>query len=380
MQTAETTPATTPAPADTTGWRWTPDDITARCPHYTEEGRELLTWAITWCTHPEHPTPLAQFAHEIGYSENTLGKILNGRYTAPKTGELLPIPEPLLRSLRAWRRTALSRARLTRPKFTPTPTSRTIWQACDLARESQTPVFLYGASHIGKTTALTAYREAHPHHRTAYLSLEPREGSLPFLRRLATELRVPATGSRSTLIAACTAALHRDYLLIIDDLHVALRTLPAGEFFTLCETIRILWDRRHPGILISLTNLGRELLEKSTISALEQLQRRHVHTIPLGDRPRRADIAALIAPYGLTLPGKKETITLHAGTPHALTLSPYDEIAQLTARTGLGTLCERLRYATSLAAREEATAVTWEHLLTAHTIIGLAANAPATDW
>jgi len=123
-------------------WPFSLDTLRINLSHCSPEGRELLLWAFQWCIDPEHPLRLDELGERVGYNQNTLWKIYSGKYTHPMSKQRLDVPVNLMKELRSFRRNELNRAKLGRKKFVMTPTAKKVFTACDLARESQSPVFI----------------------------------------------------------------------------------------------------------------------------------------------------------------------------------------------------------------------------------------------
>lgn len=357
-------------------WKFSLDAVRSNIAYMSPEAKELLVWAFTWCIDPEHPMHFAEFAEKVGASENKFYKIYSGKDRHPTSGQLMDLSAGMLEALKKFRRLELQRAKLGRTKFVLTPTARRVYHACDLARESQTPVILYGASHIGKTEAAKQYCIDNNHGRSVLVELEAVSGLMGVLKAIAEKVGVSPNANTPDLIARIKKALTPDMVLILDEVHLLANTYRKGSFFACMEEIRRIYDFRRFGLVLTFTMLGYEETEKHRKRELEQVFRRGVHRINLGDRPTTADLREIFASVGLEMPARADTVTVRTGhTP--ITESPYEMLRQLAAEQGLKAIVERLRYGTKLADGQD---LAWEHVVKAHLLIQKNATAPAHGW
>jgi DNA transposition AAA+ family ATPase len=330
------------------------------------ELRELL-WAFSYCESKQ--IGLVKFGEAAGISGDTLRKIVTGTYVDPYHPERrLDMPDPMPMAIAAFRET-VGRTQPQTVRFVSTETSRNIGKFCDLARESNSPVFLSGASHIGKTTALGKYRDANPRD-TWLITVTSGMSAKSLAEAICDETGVSAAGSLSTLTRRLGRAIPPEGLLIIDDFHVLTLASTPRTFLAAMEFLRAVYDSQHCGMLFSTTELDYTKLAKLYAQSLHQLMRRGVHAPTLGGQPRQADVRAIIEAHGLPWPAKALAVDGE---------KPWQVLASLAAKHGLKIITERLRYALKIAARETVP-VTWSHFIRAHTVIANSAKAPANDW
>jgi DNA transposition AAA+ family ATPase len=359
-------------------WNFSLHDVRVNMAHCKPEAKEALISAFLWCIDPKHPVSRYEFAQAVGYDPTTIYKIFAGKYTKHGTGERLDVPSKLLSATLEFLR--LERERFLgggKGEFVLTPTARKIYTACDLARESQTPVFLWGVSHIGKTTALEHYAAANNHGRTVYVRMLAASGLGGMVRRINERLGNSDKCNTADAISRIKRAIGPNMVLILDELHLLVYTYRKESFFGCLEVLREIYDETGCGMVLCGTNL---LLEKTSTAAhgeLEQLFRRGVHKVPLPTMPTKADIACILEKWGLEFPDRSLSCAIPSGR-RTIDERPYEMLRQLAKRDGLKAITERLRYGRKLAAKKDET-LEWRHVAEAHLRI-LAQATPEPDW
>jgi hypothetical protein len=211
-------------------WPFSLHTLRSNLSHCSAEGREAVVGAYLWCIDQKHPVHREEFSRRVGYSQNTIYKVCAGKYRAPD-GSQLDVPADLVKAIKAFLAIEQERFLGDKNEFVLTPTARRIWTACDLARESQTPVFIYGRSHIGKTWAFEAYTNANNHGRTAYCRMKAAAGLGGMVRRMATAVGVSPDSNTASLVDRIKRAMTPDMLLILDELHLLAYTYRKSSFF-----------------------------------------------------------------------------------------------------------------------------------------------------
>lgn len=359
-------------------WRTSLDVLQSNLSHNPPEAIELFTWCYLWCVDPSHAITLEEFSRQIGTDKTTVSRLIQGTYKHPESGERMLVSSRVLSAMKAFRELATERAKEVRTGFVTTPTARRIWTACDLARESRTPVFLIGPSHVGKTWALVEYAAANNHGATLYVRMNAASGLMGMVRGIAEALGYSGKAATPDLIRRIKMALKKrpNTLLLVDELHQLFHTYRKESFFACLEVLRELYDESGVGMVLC----GTELLftrVKNNRGELEQFLRRGVHKVVLPDQPQKGDIAAIAETLGLEFPARGEIVEVRLGRA-VIKDCAYDVLKQLGREEGLKAITERLRYATRIAHREKAK-LEWEHFLRAHHHIGR--NAVSTnDW
>jgi DNA transposition AAA+ family ATPase len=357
-------------------WRVSADNLHKHLRHCTPEKKELVHWAFMWCI--DRSIFLDDFAAQVGYDRKTIDKIITGAYRDPRTGDLYDIPDKLADAIRRFRRDQLAAAQLGDIDFVVTPTVNRIWTGCDLARESHTPVFIYGASHLGKTWALEHYAVANNHGSTPMVRIPASSGLGGMVRTIAAAVGVSPGGNVADLIERIKHALTKNQVLILDEVHQLIYTYRKESFFACLEVLRSIYDHAKCGMVICTTNVFRARIEQERKAALEQLFRRGVHRVQLGDIVLVKDAKIILDHHGLDWPDKKLIFEFKAGTG-TITEKPWEILRQLAKDEGLKAITERIRYARKIAAKERQK-LNWKHFTTAHLTIASNAAAPADDW
>lgn len=353
-------------------WPVSLDSLQKNLAHATPEYKESILWAFGWSI--QQNIYLSEFAKAVGYDSSTIIRIIKGDYRDPRSGDLYDVPKKLSDAIQQWKREQLSAASLSDINFVVTSSVKKIWQSCDLARESQTPVFIYGASHLGKTWALEHYTYNNNHGRTIMVRIPSSSGLLGMVRKICQALGISPNSNTMELIERIKRALTPNMVLILDEVHQLIYTYRKESFFSCLEVLRSIYDDARCGMVICTTNVFRTKLEAERKAALEQLFRRGVHRLQLGDLVLAKDLKEILTHHGLNLPKKSEKFVVNG-----ITESPYEILSQLSKDEGLKAITERIRYAHKLAHAHNKP-VDWPAFVAAHLIIANNAKAPESDW
>lgn len=353
-------------------WRMSGDHIQTALAYCTPERKEVLIWCFNWCI--TRGIWFQDFCKQVGYAENTVYKVLTGRHVDPKTGERYDIPEKLHNACLSFKKLELKRAKLGANDFVITPLVRRVWNGCDLARESRTPVIIYGASHLGKTWALTQYAIENNHGRSVIVRVPAKSGLAGLVKALAESVGVSPKGSTPKMIERIKKALAPNHLVIFDEVHQLQYTYRQQSFFACIEVIREIYDAVECGMVLCTTNVFRSKFEDAQKEELEQLFRRGVHRIQLGDIVRVEDLKPIIAKAGLSWPTRKFTVAVADVKDQ-----PHEVLRKLAREGGLKSITERVRYG-RLIASKSGKPLDWSHFIHAHLIIETSANPPTDDW
>ena len=364
-------------------WPFSLDNIRSNIAYMSPEAKDLLVWAFTWCADPAHPIRLEDFCDRIGRDRNTIWKIFSGKYTHPDSTKenprLMDASASLLAAIRAFRKVELSREKLGRANFVHTPTAKKVFYACDLARESQTPVFLYGASQVGKTEACRQYCIENNHGRSVLVELEAVNGLRGLLQAVAEKLGISPKANTPDLINRIKKAVTSDMLIVLDEVHLLANVYRKGSFFACMETVRrVFVDHCKCGLVLTFTFIGYEKAERERKRELEQIFRRGVHRVNLGDRPTFPDVTAVAREWGLEMPGAHAETLVKVGRVE-IREKPVAMLAQLAREQGLKAIIERFRYGSKIAAGDGAD-LTWEHVIHGDALIKKNATAPDHGW
>lgn len=360
-------------------WSVTLEDLRANLTHdnNSDEAIELFVWCYLYCTDSAHPIRREEFAEKVGYDHTTILKLLRGTYRHPETEVRQPIPAKLIKQMETFRALEIERGQKGRAQFSRTPTFMRIWGGCDLARESQTPVFIIGPSHVGKTVALEEYQKDHNHGHTVYVRLQAASGLGGMVKAIAGAIGgIGMKANTATLITSIKHKLTPNMVLILDEVHELMHTYRKEAFFACLEVIREIYDEAKCGLVLCGTKLllGRIADNRGE---LEQLLRRGVHKIILPDQPTKADLTVILGDRGMKFPAQGDKVAVTVGG-QTLTEEPYEMLRQVGLTEGLKAICERLRYAEKFA-KKERVALEWKHVVRAHFTIR-ANEVPGDDW
>lgn len=377
---AEPSPDNEPALSQHTGdsvrasWPFSLDQIRKNIAHCSPAGKEALVSAFLWCIDPHHPVRKQDFARRVGWSDNVLYKLYTGRYRNPTTDELYDVPTELVDNIKNFLRLERDRYLGGETLFVMTPTAKRIMTACELARESQTPVFIIGRSHIGKTWALRQYADTNNHGRTVYIRMKAASGLGGMVRRIAEKVGQSPKGNTADLIDNIKHAITKDMLIVFDEVHLLQYTYRRASFFACIEVIREIHDETGCGMVLSGTKLLLERIDEARNGEMEQMLRRGVHRIVLPETPTRADVTAILEHNGLEFPERSEEVKVQR-----VTEKPYEILRQLAKRDALKSITERLRYGRKLANRA-GEKLDWKHFTQAHLTIAKQREQPEEDW
>lgn len=276
-------------------------------------------------------------------SPATVSQLLSGKYAAADWS-------PMIDRIRALKQVEDEELKKVDLGFVMTYTAKTIFQVCESAMTDGMPAFIYGASQIGKTTALEEFQRTHNHGRTKYLRLGSRWTKARLVRELARACKARALREKKTwqLEEAIYESLNRYNLLIIDEFHLAMETVNEATSREIVEFVREVFDRTHCGLVLSSTKIGIQDLEEGKNAQLfDQLRRRGVVKVVLPDVPPVRDINAIARSFGLELP-RAEVLA---------------KVKQILRTRGLGVFVKYLQKAHSLAGDEP---LTWEKFFYVH--------------
>ena len=268
----------------------------------SEEDGEEVFWLYSYAQ--EYHLKEADLAAKMGaYDKNTLYQVFRGSYGVPKDGKYSSWAN-IIKAIRSFKAVELEEMKKKNIGIIETEVKKTVFQACTAALNDGMPAFIYGASQIGKTTALMEFQRLHNHGRTVYL----RMGSGWTRARLVRELALRfGNGVKATkcwaLEDAIFGSLTRYNLLIIDEFHLALETCTEASSKAIMEFIREVYDRTGCGLVMSATKVGLAGLESGKhVMLFDQLRRRGVVRVVLPDSPPTRDINTIARSFELTLP------------------------------------------------------------------------------
>jgi hypothetical protein len=162
-------------------------------------------------------------------------------------------------------------------------------------------------------------------------------------------------------------------LLIVDEAHRCFQSKSGTRGLDTLDFLRELWNRRQCGMLILMTNEGRDqLLKGRHKKSLEQLWRRRLQPLQLPNVPFGDDLDRFAAAYGLP-PATDEPVTIRIPTldesGNEKTITHRDRPLrlqnQVVREEGLGVWLTILQDASDTAA-EQKRPITWGAVIKAH--------------
>lgn len=270
-------------------------------------------------------------------SQAAVSQLFSGKYAAENW-------TPMIDRIRALKDVEEEELKKLNLGFVMTHTAKTIFSVCESAMTDGMPAFIFGASQIGKTTALEEFQRQHNHGRTKYLRLGSGWTKVRTVRELGRACKVRNLIKKRTweVEESIFESLNRYNLLIIDEFHLAMETVNDATSREIVEFIREVYDRTHCGLVLSATKVGIQDLEEGRNALLfDQLRRRGVVKVVLPDVPPLKDINAIARSFNLELP-KAEILT---------------KVKQLLKTRGLGVFVKYLQKAHALAGAEP---LTWD--------------------
>lgn len=235
------------------------------------------------------------------YSGDSVYQALTGRRTESQLDPFLDAVDRLAGLER-------ERQTITRAGFVETNLTKKIFSVCDTARNFGKVMFIFGRSHIGKTTALREYTRRNNSGATIYFRAPAGGAKGRSLYILAKTLHQPLGTNQATMEENVIACFDERQVLIIDEAHQFLDSkvgLKALEFF------RELQDRTGCGLVISATEVFEHAMndDPAVAKILGQLKMRSLIQAKLPDRPTKANLTQFAKHFGLPAP-KDEALDL----------------------------------------------------------------------
>ena len=321
----------------------------------SEEDGEEVFWLYSYAQ--EYHLKEADLAAKMGaYDKNTLYQVFRGSYGVGKDGRASSW-HGVVKAIKAFKVVELEEMKKKNIGVIDTEVKETVFSCCDAALSDGWPVFIYGNSQIGKTTALVEYKRLHNHGRTWYIRLDSGWTRTRFVRELAQML---GNGVKATkcwaLEDAIFGSLTRYNLLIIDEFHLALETSSEASAKAIMEFIREVYDRTGCGIVMCATKVGLEAIERSeNRMTFEQFTKRGVVKAVLPDLPPTRDLNKIAKTFGLPPPAGEV----------------LKSVKELVKSRGLGVYIKFLQK-TYAFTRQKKIPLTWEAFRgTAHTYLKL---------
>lgn len=188
--------------------------------------------------------------------------------------------------------------------FVETKTSQDIFRVCESALYDHMPSFIYGASQIGKTTALLEFQRTHNHGTTRYIRMGSKWSKARFVEELSVACKCYSNRIRTSVLERkIFGALSERNLLIIDEFHLALFATCESNSREIMEYIREVYDLTGCGIVFSGTPVAAKSFEEGKYAKMfDQLRRRGLVKLVLPDVPPLKDINTFARSFDLPVP------------------------------------------------------------------------------
>ena len=268
----------------------------------SEEDGEEIYWLYSYAQ--EYHLREGDLAAKMGmYDKNTLYQVFRGSYGVYKDGKVSSWAG-VVKAIKAFKAVELEEMKKKNIGIIDTEVKQTVFRACQAALNDGMPAFIYGASQIGKTTALMEFQRLNNHGKTIYLRMGSGWTRPRLVRELALKFGNGVKAKRSWMLEdAIFGSLTRYNLLIIDEFHLALETATDASAKAMMEFVREVYDRTGCGLVMSSTKVGLAGLEGGKNQLLfDQLRRRGVVKVVLPDVPPVRDINTIARSFDLPLP------------------------------------------------------------------------------
>jgi DNA transposition AAA+ family ATPase len=329
---------------------------------YSEEQQNDCVWLLNHARRLKVPSQAA-LAELIGFQGDAtmLSRLLRGIY--PGSEE---VKARFFARIGGFRQMLLDQQQYGDEPLVVTSVVTEIGKVCDLARASCTIGLVHGENQSGKTKALKRYRDLNNHGRTVYLRLRPGAATGAMSRDLCKACGISPKNNDNERFDRLEGYFDAQTLLIVDEFHEAFLG-PNGTISIKTRTIeylRSIHDLSGCGVVFCGTDVFVEQMDGSKHKAfLGQLANRGVLRLYVPTAPKRADLLAVLAAYGLDAPKGEAR-------------RKAEEIAN---GHGIGRLTKYLRMARGLATKrgEE---ISWDHFLfTQATLQQCASGAALVD-
>jgi DNA transposition AAA+ family ATPase len=312
------------------------------------------------------------------YSGDSIYQLLTGR--RHKMGVDVT---PMIESIERFRAQVEGTKRDEDTDFIETRLSRGIWDRCARALKTHRIAPIFGRSQIGKSRALREYARRHNHGETIFVEMPAGGKPCDFRHELVRALGLPIgmreADSRRRIIDSIDSRM----LIIVDEAHRCLQKTGGHAGLCTLEFIREIYNRCGCGIVISMTDEGRQLLLHGPHAvALQQLWRRRITPLQLPTAVPLDDLHLFAASHNLEpAPDKEVAIDFpyfdERGQKHKKVYKDNPQKLQLrvSSEEGLGVWLSILGDAREMA-EEQKKGITWGAVLKAYCV----SQADAEVW
>ena len=271
---------------------------------------ENLRWVFRYMT--ERRLTLSDLSRLLNVDSSCVSRVFRGTYTG-KENQILPPPSKMLERIAEIRRGELQKQRSRRDRVL-TPTVQRIWDILNRAagRKNDGSIiedgkrlicFIFGNSHIGKTSAAKWYKDEFNPSNTIYVDLQGCTNEGDILREFAKALNIPQAQPKAALKLSIYGAITSDTFVIADEFHAITYAVQHRASVRLINTLKAIKDKTGCAMGIISTNVGRDELDNGVEKKLlEQLSRRGVLRLNLPSGLPVYDVRAVCEARGLHFP------------------------------------------------------------------------------
>lgn len=272
------------------------------------EFHDDLRWWFRYA-HTEKKLSQSEAATTLGVDSGTYSKVFRGEYKNAQQLVLAP-PSKMLSRIRVTRQQERENIAKIHKGRVMTPTVEIIWHVCRKAWADRQIAIIFGESHVGKTEAVTWFRDENNHGATIYVDLQGCSGVQDVYRAFARALRISPDVAIAKLMPRVFAAIDRTNLVIVDEFHHITYAYQKGASNKMVNALKAIKDRTGCGMVIITTNVARDEFTEGRgheAKLLKQLWRRGVIKLQLPDALPVGDVRAISAAYSLKFPAEPAT-------------------------------------------------------------------------
>ncbi|MBP5788186.1 MAG: AAA family ATPase [Kiritimatiellae bacterium] len=309
---------------------------------FTQRQADLIWWFFCMCR--EKAWSSRQAASAIGLSSpSTISRLFACNYEASV--------QSICDRIERYKRSIEERGNVNDMPFVETSISRDVEKVCKAAWFSQSVAFIWGESQTGKTYALRHYQATHNHGATKYIRVPTAATIQLASAEIARACAVSGEGEWSNIRQRILKAVDSQNLVIVDEAHQVFTTTADKQAKKVLEFLREVHDRTGCGMVMCMTNMGRDAIETSSLAPVfKQLSRRGVVKLQLPDTaPLRDYLDIAAAAFSLPAPEGQELET----------------VKHIRVAGGIGVYCKYLQMARRLADNKEET-LAWSHFQAAY--------------
>jgi DNA transposition AAA+ family ATPase len=309
----------------------------------SETDKQEIWWLYSYAM--DHGWSLEDVGKAINKDSTTAHRLFMGRYGAKY--------DNLVESVKRYHALAEARGGRQTCGFVETETWKKIDAVCRHALVGQLPVFIYGASQIGKTTCLQEFARRNNHGQTKYIRMPAAPGLWQVQREVASACYISPRATTTEIRTRIFDAIDDKMLLIFDEMHQPLISCNGNTAVRIIEWLRELYDRTGCGIVFSGTKVFQDEIERGKQAMiLDQFRRRGIIQLVLPDYPSKGDVTKIAKAFGLSDP---EGVAAEV-------------ITTMLKRSGLGQYVKFLQSASNLASNQKK-AMSWDHFVQAYDLV-----------